>query len=139
MRLRITTPLTVLVDDDSVLALRAEDETGSFGILPGHAEFMTTLAISVVSWQPAAGGKRYCAVRRGIFAVTGGQSIAVATREGVLGDDLATLDAEVLARFRGDLEAERVEHVEQARLQLNAIRQIVRRLRGDGRGAGMLT
>jgi len=139
MKLRITTPLTVLVEEDSVLALRAEDETGSFGILPGHAEFMTTLAISVVSWQPAAGGKRYCAVRRGIFAVTGGQSIAVATREGVLGDDLATLDAEVLARFRGDLEAERVEHVEQARLQLNAIRQIVRRLRGDGRGAGMLT
>ncbi len=139
MKLRITTPLMVLVDDESVLALRAEDETGSFGILPGHAAFMTSLAISVVSWQPASGGRRYCAVRRGILAVTGGQSISVATREGVLGDDLATLDAEVLARFRGDIEAERVERVEQARLQLNAIRQIVRCLRGDGRGAGMLT
>jgi F-type H+-transporting ATPase subunit epsilon len=139
MKLRITTPLAVLIDDANVLALRAEDETGSFGILPGHAAFMTSLAISVVRWQGADGGRHFCAVRRGILQVTGGQDIAIATREGVVGDNLATLDEQVLARFRGDIETERVEHVEQARLQLNAIRQIVRRLRGDGRGAGMLT
>ena len=32
MRLRIITPLSVVVDEDGVLALRAEDATGSFGI-----------------------------------------------------------------------------------------------------------
>ena len=34
MRLRIITPLSVVVDEDGVLALRAEDASGSFGILP---------------------------------------------------------------------------------------------------------
>ena len=51
MRLRIITPLSVVVDEDGVLALRAEDATGSFGILPRHADFLTSLAISVVSWE----------------------------------------------------------------------------------------
>jgi F-type H+-transporting ATPase subunit epsilon len=31
--------------------LRAEDASGSFGILPGHAPFLTALAISIVSWR----------------------------------------------------------------------------------------
>ena len=48
MRLLITTPLSVVVDEDGILALRAEDATGSFGILPGHADFLTSLAISSV-------------------------------------------------------------------------------------------
>ena len=55
MRLRIITPLAVVVDEDGVLALRAEDATGGFGILPGHADFLTSLAISVVSWTGADG------------------------------------------------------------------------------------
>ena len=39
MRLLITTPTTVVVDDPDVVALRAEDDSGSFGILQGHADF----------------------------------------------------------------------------------------------------
>lgn len=136
MKLRIATPLAVLIEADDVLALRAEDETGHFGILPGHADFMTCLAISVVSWNQASGGQKFCAVRRGILTVTAGRNIAIATREAVLGDDLVSLDEKVLSHFRDDTETERVEHVEQARLQLNAIRQIMRHLRGDRRGAG---
>ncbi len=136
MRLRIVTPLSVAVDEDGVLALRAEDATGSFGILPGHADFLTSLAISVVSWRGAEGTRRYCAVRRGVLTVLAGREIAIATREAVPGDDLATLDQTVLSGFRADIEAERTEHVETTRLQLNAIRQIMRHLlpgrRGDG-------
>ena len=63
-----------------------------------------------------------------------GAMIAIATREAVTGDDLATLDATVLARFRADIETERTEHVESTRLQLDAIRQIMRHLRPDRRG-----
>ena len=43
MRLRIVTPLSVVIDEEGVLALRAEDATGSFGILPHHADFLTSL------------------------------------------------------------------------------------------------
>jgi F-type H+-transporting ATPase subunit epsilon len=136
MRLRITTPLAVVVDEDGVLALRAEDASGSFGTLPGHADLLTSLAISVVSWESADGARHYCAVRRGVFSVTAGKEIAIATREAITGDDLATLDQVVLGRFRADIETERAEHVESTRLQLNAIRQIVLHLRPGGRDAG---
>jgi F-type H+-transporting ATPase subunit epsilon len=135
MRLRIITPLSVVVDEDGVLALRAEDATGSFGILPRHADFLTSLAISVVRWESNDGTRHYCAVRRGVLSVIAGRDITIATREAVLGDDLATLDATVLGRFRADLETERTEHIQSARLQLNAIRQIMRHLRPDRRGS----
>lgn len=137
MRLRIVTPLAVIIDEDGVLGVRAEDATGSFGILPGHADFLTSLAISVVSWESSNETRHYCGVRRGVLAVTAGRDIAIATREAVVGDDLTTLDESVLARFRSDIEAERTEHVESTRLHLNAIRQIMRHLRSgqrDGQG-----
>ncbi|MGA3003515.1 MAG: F0F1 ATP synthase subunit epsilon [Acetobacteraceae bacterium] len=133
MRLRITTPLAVVVDADAVRALRAEDATGSFGILSGHADFLTSLTIGVVSWRGADDTAHYCAVRRGVLSVTGGREIAIATREAVTGDDLATLDETVLARFRADTETERAERVDSTRLQLNAIRRIVSHLRASGR------
>jgi F-type H+-transporting ATPase subunit epsilon len=134
MKLLITTPLSVVVEEDGVRALRGEDATGGFGILPGHADFLTSLAISVVIWQSGDGVRRFCAVRRGVLSVTAGRDIAIATREAVPGDDLATLDETVLARFRAEIEAERTEHVESTRLQLNAIRQIMSHLRPGGRG-----
>jgi F-type H+-transporting ATPase subunit epsilon len=133
MRLRITTPLAVVVDADGVRALRADDATGSFGVMTGHADFLTSLAIGVVTWRNADGTPHYCAVRRGMLSVTGGQDIAIATREAVAGDDLVTLDQTVLARFRADTETERAERVDSMQLQLNAIRQIVRHLRTGGR------
>jgi F-type H+-transporting ATPase subunit epsilon len=139
MRLRIITPLLVAVDEDEVLALRAEDATGNFGILAHHADFLTSLAISVVRWEKADGTRHYCAVRRGVLSVIAGRDISIATREAVPGDDLATLDQIVLNRFRADIEMERTEHVESTRLQLNAIRQIMRHLRPGGRdGAGLI-
>jgi F-type H+-transporting ATPase subunit epsilon len=133
MKLRIITPLAVVVDEDGVPALRAEDASGGFGIQERHADFLTSLAISVVSWTSSDGTRHYCAVRRGVLSVTAGREIAIATREAVTGDDLATLDETVLDRFRADIETERTERVESTRLQLNAIRQIVSRLRPGGR------
>jgi len=139
MRLRITTPLSLVVDEDGVMSLRAEDATGGFGILPRHADFLTSLAISIVSWKSKDEARHYCAVRRGVLSVTAGQDIAIATREAVTGDDLATLDETVLDRFRADTETERTERVQSTRMQLDAIRQIMRHLRSDGRsGVGTI-
>lgn len=134
MRLRILTPLAVVVDQDDIAALRAEDATGGFGILPHHADFLTALTIGVVGWRRADGGQGYCAVRGGVLSVTCGQDIAVATREAVAGDDLDRLDEIVLARFRAAYDEERQQHVESTRLHLNAIRQIMSHLRVDGGG-----
>ena len=124
MRVRIVTPLAVIVDEDAD-ALRAEDDSGAFGILPGHAPFLTALAISIVSWRKDA-VERFCAVRGGVMTV--GPDVSIATREAVAGDDLDALDSEVLSRFLAADEDERTEHTETMRLQLNAIRRIMSRL-----------
>jgi F-type H+-transporting ATPase subunit epsilon len=133
MRLRIVTPLELIVNEDAVAAVRAEDATGSFGILAGHADFLTSLTISVVDWRRANGTRGFCAVRRGMLSIARGDDVAIATREAIAGDDLATLDATVLARFRADIEQERSQRFESVKLQLNAIRRIVRQLQPGSR------
>ncbi len=129
MRLRIVTPLSVIVDESGVLSLRARDASGSFGVLPGHADFLTSLAVSVVSWRSADGRRRFCAVRGGVLTIDNGREIAIATPEAVAGEDLEMLDRDVLARFREESEAEKSERVDVTRLHLAAIRQIMRHLR----------
>ncbi len=134
MRLRIVTPLAVVVDDEGVTAVRAEDASGGFGILPRHADFLTSLAVSIVAWDDAAGRRHYCAVRGGVLSMAGGAELTIATREAVRDDDLATLADTVLAQFRADTDVERTERVENTRLHLAAIRQIMRHLRSDRAG-----
>ncbi|WP_022704555.1 F0F1 ATP synthase subunit epsilon [Pseudorhodobacter ferrugineus] len=127
MRLRIVTPLSVVVDETAI-SLRAEDASGSFGILPGHAPFLTALAVSIVSWR-TSDTEHFCALRGGVLTVGNESDVDIATREAVTGDDLATLGADVLARFRSDADDERTEHAEAMRLQFNAIRHMVSRLK----------
>jgi F-type H+-transporting ATPase subunit epsilon len=129
MRLLITTPTSIVVDQEDVLAIRAEDESGGFGILPGHADFLTALTVSVVSWHCTEPPRQFCAVRRGVLSVTGRNEVAIATRAAILSDDLARLEHVILAQFREDLEAERTARTESVQLQMRAIRQIVRYLR----------
>jgi len=138
MKLLITTPTAVAVDEADVASVRAEDEAGSFGILDGHADFLTALKLSVMSWKYGNGATRYCAVRHGVLSVSGGREIAVATREAVVSDDLDNLERTVLAKFQDNLEAERAERTASLKLEMNAIRQIVQSLRPrPGAFAGM--
>jgi F-type H+-transporting ATPase subunit epsilon len=129
MRLLITTPTQVVVDHADIVAVRAEDESGGFGILEGHTPFLTALMVSIVSWHHADGRRRFCGVRRGVLSVSQGNEVAVATRQAVVGDDLDHLEAVVLAEFRDAAEAERVARLEGTQLHIQAIRQILRYLR----------
>jgi F-type H+-transporting ATPase subunit epsilon len=131
MRLLVTTPLAVITDVDNVRQLRAEDETGAFGILPGHADFLTALSLSVVSWRDAGGAEHHLAVRGGMLEVRAGTTLSIATREAIVGDDLHRLETEVLASFRRRNEEERTARTDAQRLYLAAIRQICRFLRSD--------
>lgn len=131
MRLLITTPTAVVIDDPAVVGVRAEDESGSFGILEGHADFLTALTVSVVIWRHADGKRRFCAVRRGLLSVTKGSEVSIATRQALVGDDLARLEGVILAGYREEIEAERTARAESLQLQMKAIRQIVRLLRPE--------
>lgn len=134
LRLRIVTPLAPVHEAEDVLSLTAEDATGRFGLLPGHADFVTVLPVSVASWTDAAGARHHAALRGGTLGITGGREVAIATREAVLGDDLAALAHDVLRRFRAEVEQERVEHVDLTRLHLAAIRQLVAGMARGGAG-----
>jgi F-type H+-transporting ATPase subunit epsilon len=134
MRLLITTPTSVIIDERDVVAIRAEDYSGSFGVLDGHADFLTALTVSVVSWRRAGDRQHFCAVRRGVLSVTNGNQVAIATREAIAGDDLARLEHEVLAQFHEAIEAEEAARTESLRLQMQAMRQIIRYLRPERPG-----
>lgn len=129
MRLTVTTPLAIAVDTDDVTHLRAEDASGAFGILTGHADFLTAIAVSVVSWRNGQGEEHHVAVHGGMLEVRGGGTIAIATREAVAGDDLRRLESEVLVRFRRQLAEEQAARKDAQRLYLAAIRQICHFLR----------
>lgn len=131
MRVSVATPLSVIVEAEDVVHLRAEDETGAFGILSGHADFLTALAVSVVSWRDSKGAEHHVAVRGGVLQVLGGNAIDIATPQAVPGDDLRRLEADVLADFRRQLAEEQAARTDAYRLYLAAIRQIVRILRPE--------
>jgi F-type H+-transporting ATPase subunit epsilon len=132
MRLAVTTPLDRVVEANDVAHLRAEDSTGAFGILDGHADFLTALSISVVTWRDQKGREHHVAVRGGMLEVSGGTQITIATPEAVPGDDLHHLESDILAGFRRQLAEEQAERTDVQRLYLAAIRQIIRVLRPDG-------
>lgn len=134
LRLTITTPTTVLVDSAAVAAVRAEDESGGFGILPGHADLLTVLPASVVRWRDGSGVSRFCAVGGGVLTVTGGRHVAIACRQGTTGDILSELEAEVRGMRTAEAEADKSARVEQMRLHARAVRQLMRYLRPDRPG-----
>jgi F-type H+-transporting ATPase subunit epsilon len=135
MKLLIATPIAVFIDVADVAYVRAEDETGSFGILQGHADFLTTLTVSVVTWRGSDGAEHHVAVRGGVLTVHDGDKVEIVTHEAVGEDTLAALGEAVLARMRKEEETEQASRIVGARLELAALRQIQRYL---ATGSGQL-
>jgi F-type H+-transporting ATPase subunit epsilon len=131
MRLDVTTPLAGVLRTEEAVHVRAEDSSGAFGILQGHADFLTVLGVSVLSWRDGRDREHYVAVRGGMLSVREGHFVRVATPEAVAGDDLHRLEVDVLARFRRLVDEERAAHTADQRLHLAAIRQIMRLLRPE--------
>ena len=129
LRLTIATPSRILVDDEAVASLRAEDESGGFGVMPSHADLITVLPSSVVRWRGPAGAWRYCVVSDAVLSVVDGERVSIACRSGVVGEDLDKLQAEVRALRAAELDADRRARVEQTRLHAQAVRQLMQLLR----------
>lgn len=135
LSLTITTPMEVLVDHAQVRSVRAEDASGSFGLLPGHADFLTVLPASVLRWKEPDGTARFCAVGPGLLTVLGGTEVNVSCRKAILGADLEALEGEVEGLRHAETDADRRARVEQLRLHANAVRQMMRLLRPEQSGA----
>lgn len=135
MRLVVTTPTALIVDDPDVRYVRAEDETGAFGVLPGHADFLTVLAVSVITWRDGDDREHHVAVRGGVLTVRDGTRVEVATREAVGEETLDRLGPAVLGRFREEAAAATESRVSTARLHLATMRQVQRFLESGRQAA----
>jgi len=129
LTLRIATPLSVVIDATPIAALRAEDASGSFGILPGHADLLTVLTPTVLRWRDLQGTPHFCAVSGGVLTVRAGREIALACREATLGDTLEGLESQVLTMRHAQVDAARRARVEQVSLHARTVRQLLRYLR----------
>jgi len=132
LHLTIATPETTVVNDSGVHSVRASDESGSFGILAGHADVLTVLPASVVRWRDAQGAEHFCAVRGGVLSLAGGDRLSIACRSAQLGERLDALEAEILSARAAEDEEDRKARVAQARLHARAIRQLMRSLTPAG-------
>ena len=133
MKLVVTTPTEIAVEQEPVRYVRAEDSSGAFGIEPRHADLLTTLAICVVRWRDERNLEHYVAVRGGVLRVRDGKVVEIATREAVVNDDLGHLRSQVLSAMIKNLEAEQSARAGALRLEHAAIRQIYRYLRPTDR------
>jgi F-type H+-transporting ATPase subunit epsilon len=124
----VTTPSSIVVDAATVRHVRAEDETGAFGLLPHHTDLLAVLAISVVTWRDEDEREHHVAVRGGVLTTSGGERVEIATREAQASDDLDALEREVLARYRAEAEATAAAATEAARLEAALVHQVLRYL-----------
>jgi F-type H+-transporting ATPase subunit epsilon len=129
LHLTLATPTRVVVDGLAIVALRADDTSGSFGIRQGHADFVTLLDACVVQWRTEDGATHCCAVDGGVLRVSRGSQVAIACREAIPGESLASLEAQVHRARAALADADRRARVEQMRLHAQAVRQILRYLR----------
>jgi F-type H+-transporting ATPase subunit epsilon len=124
VRLVITTPTTIAMDVSSVKSVRAEDSTGSFGIMAGHADFLTVLGVSVLVWRDGDGREHCVALRGGVLRVRDGDVVEIATREAIVCSGLAHLREHVLSEMTRSAEVEKAARRGALGLEQSVIRHL---------------
>jgi F-type H+-transporting ATPase subunit epsilon len=139
MRLVVTTPRRLVLDRDGVDAVRAEDASGGFGILSGHADLMTVLPPSILSYRDAEAAEHYVGLVGGVLVVRGGDQVMVASPEAMTGDDLDVLEAMIIEFSSRASEEEQQVRTDSTRLHIAAIRHIQSYIEAgrDGGSGGM--
>lgn len=135
MRLVVTTPRRLVLDHDGVNSVRAEDASGGFGILSGHADLMTVLPPSILSYRDAGDTEHYVGLVGGVLVVRGGDQVMVASPEAMVGDDLDVLEAMIIEFSSRASDEEQQVRTDSTRLHIAAIRHIQSYIEA-GRGGG---
>jgi F-type H+-transporting ATPase subunit epsilon len=136
MTLRILRPEKVLLER-RVRKVVAEGESGSFGLLPRHVDFVEALVPGILTFEPAAphaeseeGGADatledvFVAVDEGVL-VKCGHIVYVSVRNAVVGPELGTLEDTVRERFQRIDEREGAMRTALARMESEVIRSFV--------------
>ncbi len=72
-KLEIVTPAAMFSRD--ITHIRLRDESGFFGIMKGHEDFLTVLLPSLCYYRNSTGKEVYLAVDAGVFSVRNGVAI----------------------------------------------------------------
>ena len=122
MQINLRLPNRLLYEGEAA-RLYAEAENGAFGMLPNHADFVTSLVPSVLILTLADGEEKFFGIDQGLL-VKRGSLVEIAVRRGLQGDDLVHLAAEVQRAFVAADEEERVARSALAKLELGMVKQL---------------
>lgn len=103
--LRVITPRLVFEREATYLRLR--DRTGFFGIMRGHAAFLTLLESALGYYRAADGAEVFLAVDGGLFSVENGRA-TISSPEVFEGADAADLARRIEATRARRQESERI-------------------------------
>ncbi|HEX8919819.1 MAG TPA: F0F1 ATP synthase subunit epsilon [Chloroflexota bacterium] len=95
-----------MIAQAEALAVRAVDATGSFGLLPGHEDFCTALAPSILIYRENSDRECYVAVDGGVLVLEDNR-VSVVTRDAVLFDDMDHASEAVSSMLQTRREQER--------------------------------
>lgn len=95
-KLTIVTP--TMITEKDITSIRLKDETGFFGILKGHTNFITVLVPALCYYKDAQGKEVFLAVDEGITSVRDG-TVTITSKEVFESDDAEKL-AEVIETTR---------------------------------------
>ena len=99
--INVITPLKVF--EREIRYIRLKDETGFFGVMKGHADFLTILVPSLGYYNDKSGKETFIAVDGGIFSIRRG-IVTLISREAFESED-----AEKLAKIIDGVFARREE------------------------------
>jgi F-type H+-transporting ATPase subunit epsilon len=118
---------------ENVASFVAEDASGSFGILPGHAPMSTVLEFGLARYRTAAGGWAYVAAPGAVVRVDG-NALHFCTRRYVRDTSLERVRAALRDQLRAEEDALRAVTQSLQRLE----EEMLKRLWKLGRGAEVL-
>lgn len=126
MKLRILLPEKVLLER-TVRKVVAEGESGSFGLLPRHVDFVEPLVpgiLSFVAYDDDTDEEVFVAVDEGML-VKCGHAVFVSVRNAVVGPELGTLEETVRDRFQRIDEHEDAMRTALAKMESEVIRSFI--------------
>lgn len=124
--LKVLLPEKILLDR-AVRKVVAEGQSGSFGLLPRHADFVELLIPGILAFVPVeSDGDEvvFVAVDEGVL-VKCGPTVRVSVRNAVVGPDLGDLETTVRERFQRIDEREGAMRTALAKLESEVIRSFM--------------
>ncbi|HPL63206.1 MAG: F0F1 ATP synthase subunit epsilon [Syntrophales bacterium] len=123
MRLKVLLPSEIFMSENAS-KITAEGANGSFCLLPGHIDFVSSLVPGIFSFVAAEGREVYLAVDEGTL-VKKGDEVLVSTRNAMTGPDLGLLRKVVEEQFEALNEREKVARTAAAKLEADLIRRFM--------------